>query len=280
MILACPQCSRQYKVDQYPPGKRVRCLCGQAMTVPEPQPHEARMLHCADCGAPLAANARTCEYCGGVLDPNQRHYSLICPRCFARLPDGARFCIECATPIRPQEVVAHAESTHRCPRCDVALQARGAEGIPFEECPECLGLWLGSDAFKDICQRKTEEYRENPLPGRTRADAPLEPVVYLKCPECRQVMNRQNFGKRSGIIIDRCAEHGLWLDDTELERIARFIADGGLAQARQSEADRLSREASRAAARASSSSSLGAVLSTDVSSSWGFLGVLGSLFDD
>jgi Zn-finger nucleic acid-binding protein len=42
-------------------------------------------------------------------------------------------------------------------------------------------------------------------------------------------MNRQNYGKRSGVIIDHCKEHGVWFDDQELERILAWIRRGGLA---------------------------------------------------
>lgn len=218
------------------------------MTVPEARPHAARILHCADCGGPLGAEATQCEYCGGVLDPNERHYTQMCPTCFARLPEKARFCIECATPIRPQELVSREASARRCPRDGEPLQARGAQGIPYEECPRCLGIWLDSAAFRDLCQRKTTEFEKNPLPDtRVTVSAALEPVAYLKCPVCSQLMSRQNFGRRSGVIIDQCAVHGVWLDDRELERVARFIAEGGLARARQADAERAEAESRRAA---------------------------------
>jgi hypothetical protein len=41
-------------------------------------------------------------------------------------------------------------------------------------------------------------------------------------------MQRKNFGKRSGVIVDWCGAHGTWLDKDELEQIAAFIAEGGL----------------------------------------------------
>ncbi|HKX45900.1 MAG TPA: zf-TFIIB domain-containing protein, partial [Planctomycetota bacterium] len=49
-----------------------------------------------------------------------------------------------------------------------------------------------------------------------------------RCPECQAQMQRANFQKRSGVIIDRCHEHGTWLDSDELERIAAYILGGGL----------------------------------------------------
>jgi Zn-finger nucleic acid-binding protein len=39
-------------------------------------------------------------------------------------------------------------------------------------------------------------------------------------------MARRNYRKKSGIIIDTCSEHGVWLDADELEQIAGFILSG------------------------------------------------------
>jgi Zn-finger nucleic acid-binding protein len=51
--------------------------------------------------------------------------------------------------------------------------------------------------------------------------------LYRKCPVCETVMNRRNFGKRSGVIVDTCREHGHWFDAHELDRILRWIRQGG-----------------------------------------------------
>jgi Zn-finger nucleic acid-binding protein len=39
-------------------------------------------------------------------------------------------------------------------------------------------------------------------------------------------MARRNYRKKSGIIIDTCSQHGVWLDADELEQIAGFILSG------------------------------------------------------
>ena len=44
-------------------------------------------------------------------------------------------------------------------------------------------------------------------------------------------MARRNFCRTSGIILDRCHEHGTWLDADELEALAGFILSGGRPQA-------------------------------------------------
>ncbi len=41
-------------------------------------------------------------------------------------------------------------------------------------------------------------------------------------------MVRKNYARISGLIIDECGRHGIWLDNGELEKIRQFILDGGL----------------------------------------------------
>jgi Zn-finger nucleic acid-binding protein len=40
-------------------------------------------------------------------------------------------------------------------------------------------------------------------------------------------MTRINFERVSGILIDRCRDHGIWFDATELDAVLRWIRLGG-----------------------------------------------------
>jgi len=40
-------------------------------------------------------------------------------------------------------------------------------------------------------------------------------------------MTRINFERVSGILLDRCHDHGIWFDATELDAVLRFIKLGG-----------------------------------------------------
>ena len=53
-------------------------------------------------------------------------------------------------------------------------------------------------------------------------------------------------GRRSGVVLDVCKEHGLWFDLDELRRVLAFISAGGLDRARELEIEEL-KEAKRAA---------------------------------
>ena len=48
-------------------------------------------------------------------------------------------------------------------------------------------------------------------------------------------MNRVNFGKVSGVIVDVCKAHGTWFDPGELTRVVAFAAAGGLERTRARE---------------------------------------------
>lgn len=48
-------------------------------------------------------------------------------------------------------------------------------------------------------------------------------------------MNRMNFARCSGVIVDICRRHGIWFDRDELREIVEFIRAGGLELSRQKE---------------------------------------------
>lgn len=229
---------------------KVRCRCGHMLKVPDKKPRDLPILHCSACGGPLKADAQSCDYCGGVVDRDKAKYTVLCPRCFARLKKDFRYCVSCAHPIRPQTLILGEETSRSCPRCEVGLHTRKMDDVTVEECPTCSGLWLSSNAFREISKKKVEEFHQNPLPERRAGTKKLDPVVYIKCPDCGVLMNRKNFGRRSGVIVDECLKHGLWLDDEELERIARFIAEGGLQEARKLEAEEIALQAERSRRKA------------------------------
>ncbi|HHH31213.1 MAG TPA: hypothetical protein ENK57_23090 [Polyangiaceae bacterium] len=70
-------------------------------------------------------------------------------------------------------------------------------------------------------------------------------MSYRKCPTCDKIMNRKNFGRSSGVIIDICAEHGVWFDPDELTAVLDFVATGGLAESRTREAQRAKQDLAR-----------------------------------
>jgi Zn-finger nucleic acid-binding protein len=75
-------------------------------------------------------------------------------------------------------------------------------------------------------------------PHRICAANPIhDPVTYIPCPFCRDLMLRRNFGKVSGIVVDVCAKHGTWFDVGELARVLSFVSAGGLTRTAEVQAE-------------------------------------------
>jgi len=111
-------------------------------------------------------------------------------------------------------------------------------------------------------------------------------IHYRKCPVCEQFMQRRNFRKASGVIIDRCNQHGTWLDADELEQITGFILAGGrperaafLAE-QEARDEREAREARRFNAAVSTSrTTLTTITTGRAEGGFSLLGLLNELLD-
>ena len=122
----------------------------------------------------------------------------------------------------------------------------------MRECEDCNGLWLEVAAFDRICANR--EQQSAVLGGASVAPASQlhaasvsEKVRYVPCPQCGQLMNRINFARCSGVIVDVCRGHGTWFDASELREIVEFIRGGGLELERQKEKRELESERQRLA---------------------------------
>lgn len=244
---ACPACALQYDVSHQTPGARIRCRCGVRFAARHSQPHSPRILRCSNCGGNLEENARSCGYCSAEVTLDERRLTEICPGCFARMVQGAHFCMECGIGIQPQALAALTESAP-CPRCKADLRGREVEGASLIECNHCGGLWLTPEGFESICERTQKDATApNWVATRSVPIAPLDnhPPAYLACPTCSEFMNRRNYGSSSGVIVDICKDHGVWLDHRELERVVDFIQGGGHDRQRRRDIQRLEMERNR-----------------------------------
>jgi Zn-finger nucleic acid-binding protein len=110
------------------------------------------------------------------------------------------------------------------------------------ECGSCSGLWLDVSSFEEICASREQQSAvlggASPEPTHPASDM-VSKVSYVPCPECLKLMNRINFARCSGVIVDICRGHGTWFDRDELSRIVEFIRAGGLEAARTKEKTQL-----------------------------------------
>lgn len=198
-------------------------------------PADASSLHCPNCGAPADPEARRCPFCKARLG------TVSCTACFAIIFDDGRFCPKCGA-----ERVRHAGDAvdAPCPGCGGHLRPLQVGTASLLECAGCDGLWVDAEVFERLC---ADREAQAAVVHRFSGEGPPAPerVRYRRCPRCETIMNRVNFGRISGTIVDVCRSHGTYLDAGELHRIVGFIHGGGLDRARERQLEEL-RERERA----------------------------------
>lgn len=258
-LAACPDCGRQFDVSATPElaacdaGDVFPCSCGATVTVPRGRAEDAAVVTCAACGGPRTGGEEACGFCGSTFTLRELDLDAICPRCMARVSRRGRFCHHCALPLTAPRHDG-TSSEHLCPACELGeaerdgggetrpplVSRRVAAGDPLHvfECRRCAGMWLDREVFNALVER-AKRGRAGVLPppvpppgeaaGR-RGDAGTG-WSYRPCAVCGKLMNRTNYARRSGVILDVCGDHGLWFDHDELRRVLGYVGGGGSTEA-------------------------------------------------
>jgi len=164
----------------------------------------------------------------------------------ALLFQGAAFCPSCgAARSRSEETQPH---TTKCPACRGDMRWIHVGDVDLLECVSCDGTWIEAAAFDRLCTQREEQAaiaRQSIESKGPSGPASPAQVRYRPCPQCGKMMNRQNFGRLSGTIVDTCSGHGTFLDRGELHQVVKFILEGGFSRMRQAELERLKEEQQR-----------------------------------
>ncbi len=186
-------------------------------------------LNCPNCGAGVASDRNLCEFC------KTRLKTIGCSKCLGLMFIGTRFCGHCGAMAAPLDVSLDDESGD-CPRCRNPLETLRVGETAFRGCTGCDGLWVGVSTFENVC---ADGEKQSAVLGflkerKSRTHSQTK-VNYVPCPDCDQLMNRNNFARASGVIVDICKQHGVWFDADELPSIIEFIQKGGMEIARERE---------------------------------------------
>ena len=166
------------------------------------------MANCTNCSAPLPQDSIKCGYCGSRNDTDLKgvHY------------------------YTTHEI----ESDRICPRCSIRLRTidLNINGKFFvERCNECLGLFFDPNELEALLEATVSNVFTINKSQLDSIKAPMRAnefgTFYVKCPICSKIMNRVNFGTNSGVIVDRCKDHGIWLDGGELRHLFEWMKAGG-----------------------------------------------------
>lgn len=123
-----------------------------------------------------------------------------------------------------------ADGALRCPRDGKLLAKSTYETETIDRCSTCGGVWCDDEELGRIVRCRVNKFSLDQEPdlipdGKSAVLASgLELIDSLNCLVCGNTMRRVNYLYNSGIIIDRCTDaHGVWLDQSELERIQIFV---------------------------------------------------------
>jgi Zn-finger nucleic acid-binding protein len=116
-----------------------------------------------------------------------------------------------------------------CPTCGeghVLSVVRAGSGV-LHDCGRCGGQFVPHAPLRQMLASR-EWIGELSLQAAARLPAADVRVHYVPCPVCAALMARNNFGKKSRVIVDICRRHGVWFDAGELPRVLAFVRSGGL----------------------------------------------------
>jgi len=173
------------------------------------------MATCTHCSAPLPANSNRCNYCSTRNDVD-----LVGRQAYSLTGQSNRNCPHCKTPL--QTIELHLDSK-----------------VEIDRCNDCFGLFFDSGKIELLLEHAVSDVYDinikqldNINSERYQAD---KQIKYIKCPTCQNFMLRRVFGYRSGVIIDQCKNHGIWLDSGEITHLLEWKKAGGQLLAAQKE---------------------------------------------
>ncbi|MBN1870439.1 MAG: zf-TFIIB domain-containing protein [Candidatus Omnitrophica bacterium] len=121
--------------------------------------------------------------------------------------------------------------TMLCPKCRKPLVVTFERDIVVDLCEQCHGIWVGRVDEKRLLNVKVESFSMDELSQFRKAYQPwgrMETSGYVPCPVCRELMYRKNWGSYSGVMVDKCSEHGTWYDEGKFEKVREYVSLGGI----------------------------------------------------
>jgi len=114
-----------------------------------------------------------------------------------------------------------------CPRCSLKLQTEVYEENDVLFCTNCWGHWVSFPAFAAILQNEVYSFSKSDTESVLRKWAGQEGgsdlTSVIRCPDCDQEMRQMNFADDCPVLVDRCDDHGVWLDCAEIKEIQVFL---------------------------------------------------------
>jgi Zn-finger nucleic acid-binding protein len=171
------------------------------------------MARCSTCSAPLPANTNQCHYCQvrSDVDLHAKYDYSVVDR------SSKRICPDCEIPLTTINLLT--------------ITSASDKKFEIERCDKCYGLFFDPGEIEELLEKSVSgvfQVNKKHMRSINRDRYQKENNVrYRKCPICRSFMHRSNYAHRSGVIIDRCHQHGVWLDSGEITHLMEWRKAGG-----------------------------------------------------
>lgn len=108
-----------------------------------------------------------------------------------------------------------------CPRCATPMQPVQVGNTEVDHCPQCEGSWYDLAELGRMFGVPDKQMRTTHLVDRV--DQPVDLEKPVACPRCGAQMERNRYLKDCEVLVDRCDEHGVWLDGGELDALLKHM---------------------------------------------------------
>jgi Zn-finger nucleic acid-binding protein len=109
-----------------------------------------------------------------------------------------------------------------CPRCKLMLRETQYEGVTADICDNCWGIWLDRGELEEVLDSRAMQFSDaerkqiTSIRGESALPRESEPAA---CPKCGRIMDVVHSDAGVQITLDRCPEHGVWLDPGEIKAV-------------------------------------------------------------
>jgi len=223
---ACPICTNQAA----PRPKKTRSAREPMFTADS----ETATSFCNGCGNTIYGTG-PCEICDSSAAPR------------ARRPGETQLCVDCGNEVADAHdcpICNNGRGGGRakrgtfgvpvCLNCDEMMAEESWDGVAVHMCISCQAVLFPPRALEAILDKlrdATEDLDFTEVLSELRnLDAPRrfeKSIRYRDCPVCDEMMTRVNYGKASGIIVEQCTRHGIWLEQRTFAELTDWISRGG-----------------------------------------------------
>ena len=108
----------------------------------------------------------------------------------------------------PPVVDKSVKSERSCPECGRSFSPLKIKGKEVDFCSYCKSYWFDSGELAFITDQVTD------IPDTTLRSRESR----HSCPVCGEIMKEHIYLRGNNLLVDRCPEHGVYLESGELQR--------------------------------------------------------------